>query len=293
MLIPKINDQTNNLENKIEEKKEIDPTSFTLGNKEYNFDIIRKPFEETKNTPTAMLEYILNIVEKDKINKKEEKFGIIRNNNEIEDLITEIDIELKKSKSNEDYFNSSLLLQNLISNSIRKEILIYENNEILPKSLNNCYIDILVDISQMMIDEQKIAALIISTGLCISFSFYGIKIRISVFGERKNVWELSKNFSDDNKDIYTQLSKLRDALSCSKRIQSFPADALKALKKSFDSKNFVNCGYSQILISSLISPQVIDKSIDWNNINGKVIIFGLESTFEKKFIEKHPKFENE
>ena len=191
-----------------------------------------------------MLKYILNIVEKNKSNKKEEKFGIIRNNNEIKELITEINTELKKNESNKDYFDSSLLLQNLISNSIRKEILIYENNEILPKSLNNCYIDILVDISQMMIDEQKIASLIISTGLCISFLFYGIKIRISVFGERKNVWELSKNFSDDNKDIYTQLSKLRDALSCSKRIQSFPADALKALKKSFDSKKFVVYGFS-------------------------------------------------
>ena len=111
-LIPKLNNETNNSEKKIEEKKEIDPTFFTLGNKEYNFDIIRKLFEETKNTPTAMLEYILNIVEKDKIKKKEEKFGIIRNNNEIEDLITEIDTKLKKNESNKDYFNSSLLFQN-------------------------------------------------------------------------------------------------------------------------------------------------------------------------------------
>ncbi len=45
---------------------------------------------------------------------------------------------------------------------------------------------------------------------------------------------------------------------------------------------------------SLISPQVIDKSIDWNDINGRVIIFGLKLTFEKEFIEKHPNiYENE
>ena len=67
------------------------------------------------------------------------------------------------------------LLKNLILNAIIKEIQIYNENEVSPKSLNNYYIDVLLDISQMMIDDQKIASLIINTGLSISFSIYRIK----------------------------------------------------------------------------------------------------------------------
>ena len=37
--------------------------------------------------------------------------------------------KVKKNDSNEDYFNSSLLLQNLLSNSLRKEILICNKNK--------------------------------------------------------------------------------------------------------------------------------------------------------------------
>ncbi len=40
---------------------------------------------------------------KNKYNKIEEKFGIIRNNNEIKELITEINTELKKNESNKVY----------------------------------------------------------------------------------------------------------------------------------------------------------------------------------------------
>ena len=138
-----------------------------------------------------------------------------------------------------------------------------------------------------MSEEQKISSLIICYGLCYSFSIYGIKIRISVFGERDNVWELSQNFSNEKIEIYTQLSKFKDALCYSKRIQFFSADASIALKKSFDFKNLKSSSYCQILISSLISPQVVDKNIDWSILESKIIIFGLESNFEKDFISKY------
>ena len=52
-LITKTTNEANNVENKIEEEKDIDPNSFSKRNKEYDFDIIRKSFEEKKNSPTA------------------------------------------------------------------------------------------------------------------------------------------------------------------------------------------------------------------------------------------------
>ncbi len=120
-------------------------------------------------------------------------------------------------------------------------IIYSDSGEILPYSLDNSFIDISVDISSMMSKEHKITALIICIGLCISFTKYGTKIRLSVFGERNNVWLLSRDFTDDTDDyhykgenIFYQLSRLRDALSCSERIQSFPADALIYLKYNFE-----------------------------------------------------------
>ncbi len=52
-MIIKTTNEANNVENKIEEEKDIDPNSFSKRNKEYDFDIIRKSFEEKKNSPTA------------------------------------------------------------------------------------------------------------------------------------------------------------------------------------------------------------------------------------------------
>ena len=155
----------------------------------------------------------------------------------------------------------------------------------LPYSLLNSYMDILIDISQTISEEQKIASLLITTGLSISFSKYGVKIRISVFGERDNVWLLSDDFSSEN--IQIQLSRLRDSLACLKRIQSFPADALKILKNSFY-KKYDNKKYCQILISSLISAQVVDKKLNWNELGQEIIIFGLKSIFEEPFIKENP-----
>ena len=152
----------------------------------------------------------------------------------------------------------------------------------MPLTIFNSYIDILVDISQTMSEEQRIASLLLSSGLSITLSKYGVKIRMSVFGERDNVWLLSEDFSSD---IIIQLSRLRDALACLKRIQSFPADALKKLKNSFFKK--YDNKYCQVLISSLISAQVVDKKLNWNELGQRIIVFGLKSNFEQSFIDEN------
>jgi hypothetical protein len=45
------------------------------------------------------------------------------------------------------------------------------------------------------------------------------RIRISVFGERDNVWQLTDDFSKEN--ILIQLSRLRDSLACLKEFNLF------------------------------------------------------------------------
>ena len=252
--------------------------------KEEVFEIkdIRKLFGDYKNiSATKFLKDIMKIV-----TTENQRYSIIKEVEKIEDL-------KKKYENSNNYYdakfdiaysNSSSVLQNIISNLTRKKILIFNENEILPKSLKNSYLDILIDISATMSEDQRISSLLLSTGLSLSFSKYGVKIRISVFAERDNIWVLSDDFSYEN--LQQQLSRLRDVLSLKKRILSFPADALKKLKNSFYEK--YDSKYCQILISNLISSQIVDKNLNWNDLGQRIIVFGLKSNFEEAFKKENP-----
>ena len=219
------------------------------------------------------------------INKKGQKFSII--NNEIKDVL--IPFDEKNTKENNDfikiYDSASLSFQNLISNMIREKIISFDHNNLLVQTLEKSYIDITIEITETMTLEQRRFALILVAGLTIPFSKYGCNIRISVFAEKECCWVLSDEFS--NKNIELQLSRLRDVFSSVNRIQSFPADALKMLKQSFERKTY-NGKYIQILISNLISAQVLDKNLDWNEIGQRIIVFGIKSNFEDEINQKYP-----
>ena len=138
-----------------------------------------------------------------------------------------------------------------------------------------------------MSEEQRISSLIISIALCKSLTNYGIKFRISVFGETNNVWLLSDKFEDNDNNLKIQLNRLRDALACGQRLQSFPANCLIKLKQNFENQKKTNYKYVQILISSLISPQVVDEEINWDYITGqKIIVFGLKTKFNDNFLKE-------
>ena len=248
----------------------------------FQIEDISKLFENIKNiTATKFLRDIMKI-----ISNKNQKYSIIRDINQIQDLIKGFDntIEQYNSEFYKCYSNNSSKLQNIISNLIRQKILNYDENEILPYTLQNSYLDILIDISATMSEDQRIASLLLCTGLSLSLSTYGIKIRISVFSERNNVWVLTNEFSSEN--LKHQLSRLRDALSFRKRLLSFPADALKKLKNSFYEK--YEHKYCQILISNCISSQIVDKKLNWNELGQRIIVFGLKSIFEKNFQDNNP-----
>ena len=243
---------------------------------------IKKCFGDLKNiSATRFLKDIISIVE-----DKDEKYSAINDIDKIDDLkykFNDSDI-LYNPDLYSFYSKYSSRLQNIISNIIKKKILIFNENEILPQTLNNSYLDIVIDISATMSEDQRAASLLLCFGLSIVFSKYGVKIRISVFAERNNVWPLTKEFSKDN--LNRQLGKLRDALSFKARFVSFPGDALKKLKSDFNIK-YKNKKYCQILISNLISAQIVEKSLNWNDLGQRIIVFALKSIFEEDFLKDH------
>ena len=245
---------------------------------------IRKLFGDLNNiSATKILRDIMKIIA-----NKNQKYSSIKEVNRIRPLINKFDDSknIYNSIFYISYSDNSSRIQNIVSNSIRKKLLIFNDkeNEILSKTLNNSYLDFLIDISATMSEDQRIASLILTVGLSLSLSQYGVKIRISVFAERDNVWVLTDEFSSENLSL--QLSRLRDALSMKARILSFPADALRKLKDSFIDKNDKN-KYCQILISNLISSQVVDKKLNWNELEQRIIIFGLKSIFEEAFVKEN------
>jgi len=184
---------------------------------------------------------------------------------------------------------ASSFIQSTLSNLIKSNVKIIDKNKILPNTIFDSYVDITVDITHMS-EIQRITALVLSTGLSIPLSHYGVNIRISVFGERNGVWLLSEGFS---KDVTIQLARLRDALASKKRFMSFPGDAVYSLKHDWKNR-FYNeqTNYTSVLISSLISPQVVNKQNDWSNdISNNIVVFGLKSDFDEEFKNKYRIYE--
>ena len=150
-----------------------------------------------------------------------------------------------------------------------------------------------------MDNKERYFSLILCISIYKIFSNFGVKIRISVFAESGNVWNLSKDFIDDKNDDILLL-RLKDALCSAKRLISFPADAILQLKTDFKKKN-INGKYIQVLISNLISPQVFNEKINWDvineiikiNENDIIIVFGIfyeiENILLKRYLEENNK----
>ena len=278
------NKDENIIKAKINGQFELNKNAKIEGQNLFKPEQIGKKLETTNE---KMLKMILGIVKHE--DNKTVRLGVIRKAEDIKDCILEINQDLENKKYNDDkyrvYLNGSLKIQNLIYNIIKENSITIKEEEIALYSFENSFIDIAVDISQFMSDEHKILALIICIALTKSFTNFRVKIRISVFAGKDNIWSLSKdeNFTN-NDDIYYQILRLRDSLTlCKKRYFSVPADALMKLKQSFVSKGNEKSKYVQILISSLISAQIVDEKSDWDKIGQTIIIFGLKSEFSDLF----------
>ena len=130
--------------------------------------------------------------------------------------------------------------------------------------------------------EEMFSSLLICISLLKTLLKFGVKIRISVFGEREKVWILSEFIEIDN-EIDFILLRLRNVFLSEKRFISFPADALFQIKENYLKNYFKenqNKKYIQILISNLISPQVLIE-INWDPADENVFIFTLYKENEK------------
>ena len=146
--------------------------------KDETFEVkdIRKLYEDKNISTTIILQDIKRIIE-----QKEQKYSSIRPIENIKKDIKTIFDESINTEISDNYIiysRNSSKLQNIISNLIRQKILIYNKNEILPLTLVNNYLDILVDISQTKSEEQRVASLLFCIGLSTSLSKYGVKLRI-------------------------------------------------------------------------------------------------------------------
>ena len=258
---------------KIEAKPIVDEKS-------YNYDEIKEPIDKIK--VENMLKLLIKICKPKNEKENNNMVGYIRDTEEMK-CICKIDekMNFKDKDINENYLKASQKLQNIISNSVREHTIEFKANDVLIYTLQNSYLDILVDKCKFMSEIHCIASLVLCVGLCDALCRYGVKIRISVFENKSNIWMMSKNF-DEIKDIKYQIFRLRDALNNNiKRILSFPADSLDKLKNLYErNTKSDNSKYTQILISTLISPQVINQNVNWDKLNQNIIIFGLKTEFE-------------
>jgi len=248
-------------------------------NKEKNIPMNILEASLSKTTPTEFLEMLL------KPAYKNQALSEIR----ISELIRKGLTENGMFNYYDECSQASSFIQSTISNLIKSNLKFIDNKKILPNTILNSYVDITVDITHMS-QIQRVTALVISAGLSIPLNYYGVNIRISVFGERNGVWLLSDDFSTN---IGIQLARLRDALASKKRYMSFPGDTLYSLKQDWiDRFKNEHTNYTSVLISSLISPQVVNKQIDWSNyISNKIIVFGLKSIFAEEFKNKYEVYE--
>jgi len=280
--IPFLNDnvEKTNINKEINDFNINDIMDYENTNKEktISMNILESSLENT--TPTKFLEMIM-----EKTTYKNQSLSEIK----ISKLKRKGLFDLKLFDYYDECSQVSSFIQSTMSNSIKSNLKFIENNKIFPNSILDSFVDIAVDITHMS-QIQRITALIIATGISLPLYNYGVRIRISVFGERNGVWILSEDFSTD---INIQLARLRDALACKKRYMSFPGDALYSLKQNWI-KNFntSETNYTSVLISSLISPQVVIKQTKWNIISNNIVVFGLKSEFDEEFKRQHRVYED-
>ena len=165
----------------------MEPPKKPIRIKNAKYDI--KNLGEEKNiSAEKMMKNILDNIESNK-EYLHNRFGSIKDEKEIEDCIfitdRDLDSDLKKKNLNDIFVKCSNLMKNIIINIIRKRLINFDLEKIY--TLENGYIDLTIDISQLMSEQQRISSLILAIGLYKSLTLFGVNIRISVFGETNNV----------------------------------------------------------------------------------------------------------
>ncbi|KAA6398400.1 MAG: putative serine/threonine-protein kinase PLK4 [Streblomastix strix] len=188
----------------------------------------------------------------------------------------------------------SLQIQSLLYAEIAQFSKPFDQNTIIPYTLQDTEVSLMVDISSSMTKLSKmkqIGAMVLATGISEILSSFGIHLYHYAFADREAIWKLSdSNHHNPQED----LMRLIDALREGGRPGSCPLDAAITSQNEWCLRKDKISGITQvapnhltIIISDFISAQVLDEDRDWSSENtGRCILISLNTEFNQELLDK-------
>ncbi|KAA6394322.1 MAG: hypothetical protein EZS28_010148, partial [Streblomastix strix] len=188
----------------------------------------------------------------------------------------------------------SLQIQSLLYALIAQLILPYNLNQIIPYTLQDTEVSLMVDISASMTKLSKLkqmGAMILASGISSVLSSFGIHLYHYAFADREAIWKLTdSNHHNPQEDLI----RLIDALREGGRPGSCPLDAAItsqnewALRQNSPTREIqVAPNHLTIIISDFISAQIFDEDRDWSNENiGRCILISFNTDLNKTILDE-------
>ncbi|KAA6371544.1 MAG: hypothetical protein EZS28_032929, partial [Streblomastix strix] len=188
----------------------------------------------------------------------------------------------------------SLHIQSLLYAEIARFLKPFDQNKIIPFTLQDTEVSIMVDISSSMTKLSKmkqIGSMVLATGISSILSSFGVQLHLFVFADREAIWKLSDlNYHNPQEDLIRLIDSLREG----GRPGSFPLDAAIASHNEWvDRLNNPtrekqgSPNHLTIIISDFISAQVIDRERDWSTENiGRCILISLNTDLNLELLDK-------
>ncbi|KAA6402261.1 MAG: hypothetical protein EZS28_002207, partial [Streblomastix strix] len=188
----------------------------------------------------------------------------------------------------------SLQIQSLLYTEITRILKPFDQNKIIPYTLHDTEVSIMVDISASMTKLSKMkqmGAMVLVSGISSILSSFGIHLYHYAFADREAIWRLSDT---NHQDQLEDLIRLVDALREGGRPGSCPLDAaITSHNEWADRQNNptreiqVAPNHLTIIISDFISAQVLDRDRDWSSENtGRCILIQLNTEFNQELLDR-------
>ncbi|KAA6403970.1 MAG: hypothetical protein EZS28_000496, partial [Streblomastix strix] len=187
----------------------------------------------------------------------------------------------------------SLQIQSLLYAEIARYLKPFDQNKIIPYTLHDTEVSIMVDISSSMTKLSKMkqmGAMVLVSGISEILSSFGIQLHIFAFADREAIWKLSdSNHHNPQEDLIRLVDSLREG----GRPGSCPLDAAItshnewAIRLNNNSQEIqVVPNHLTIIISDFISAQVLDRDRDWSTENtGRCILISLNTEFNQELLD--------
>jgi hypothetical protein len=189
----------------------------------------------------------------------------------------------------------SLHFQSLLYCALSSAIPAFADDVPAPHTVCNTEVSILVDLNcsvTMLSPAKLMAAEILTAGLSISLSDFGVPISLFAFGDRAAIWRLTDPL---NRNPSVELLRLVDAMRAGGRPGSYPLDAILSVETDWTSRRDHTSGTVQgvenhltILISDCLSPQVLDPQRNWSSVLGlsRCVVLALDTEWNRQVLYK-------